>query len=330
MVERAMKKKAIVFGAAGSAGSYMVELLRDKSYDVWAMGREQCDLESVSDLVRLYLLFQEFQPDEIYNFAGKSYVPDSWKNPASYCTVNGTAVFMMLEDIRNFCPQAKFFTAGSAEVFEKGTIYQREDTNRLSSSPYGLAKMYAMDAVRLYRDHYKMFACTGIFFNMESPRRPRQYFAEKVASEAVRIKREMDTNTVSIEPIRLGRLDAYRDWGWAQEYVEVAWRMLQQEKPEDFCIGTGLTYTCEEFVVSALEAAGISDVVKDFDKYVSYDKTVAKGFGDRMCAVPLKAAELLGWSAKYKMKDVVKMLVEAEIKNEYRVGNELGSTVCGS
>ncbi len=307
-----MKKRSIVFGAAGNAGSYMVELLRDKGYDVWAMGREQCDLESTEEMLRLYMLFKDFQPDEVYNFAGKNYVPDSWKDPKPYLAVNGAAVFTMLEDLKNFSKQTKFFNAGSAEVFEKGTIHQAEDTNRLPSSPYGLAKMQAMEAVRMYREHYGMFVCTGIMFNTESPRRPKHYFAEKVASEAVRVKRELESNIAQIKPIQLGRLDAYRDWGWTPEYVEVAWRMLQHETPEDFCIGTGIAYTCKEFVIAALEAAGLPDAIKDFDRYVSYDKTVAKGYGDRLCAVPLKALRKLNWGAKYRMKDVVKMLVEAE------------------
>lgn len=317
-----MTKAAIIFGASGQMGWYLRELLISKDYRVVC---PEFRFENSGFLPYLEDLFKYEHPDEVYNLAGINYAPDSWITPDRFLQVNGLAVQKLLEQIKNFVPKTKFFQAGSAEVFEKASFFQAEDTNRLPANPYGLSKLLAMDLVRIYREKYGLFACTGIFFNAESPRRNEFFFAEKVAQEVVKLRRYWDSSTkLPKDRIKLGRLDARRDWGWTPEYVEVAWRMLQQNRPSDFVIGTGEVHTCQEFVIEALKSVGFDDAEENFDYYVEYDNV--EEFGNRMQAVPLKAKKILGWEAKYKFKDVVRMLVEAEMKEETEVGK---STVTG-
>jgi len=292
-------------------GSYLVELLRGKGYWVEKPSRHYINFDDLSMTTLRFYLEQE-RPDEIYNLAGLNYAPDSWHLPALYMQVNGTAVVRLLSLVKEILPQTKFFQAGSAEVFDKGSIQQYEDTNRLPENPYGLSKMLAMEAVRIYRDKYELFACTGIFFNAESPRRQKTFFAEKVAMEVARLVKHREKSLPYF--IELDRLDARRDWGFAGEYAEVAWRMLQADVPTDLVIGTGETHTCKEFVMEALKVAGLPDVEKNFDLYVKYDKT--EELGNCMRAMPIAAKIIHDWEAKYKFKDVVKMLVEAELRIE--------------
>jgi GDPmannose 4,6-dehydratase len=303
--------KAIVFGASGQAGSYMVELLNDKKYEVLALCPDDFDFTHDTMSIDLKNHFRTFQPDEVYNFAGKQYAPHSWASPEQYMAVNGTAVLSMLFHLINIVPSAKFFNAGSAEVFEKGAVWQYEGTKRKPTNPYGCAKLFAEEIVRIYRD-MGMFACTGIFFNMESPRRKNTFFAEKVVSEAVRIRRELDNNG-QFKPMQLGRLDARRDWGWTEEYVEVAWRMLQQDTPDDYVIGTGECHSCLSFVIEALKNVGIRH---EFTKYFKYEPAPEGETASSMHAQPFKAEQKLGWRAKYKFADVVKMLVHAEMERQ--------------
>jgi len=306
------QKTALVYGSTGQLGSYLVDLLHEKDYIVYGHEGHFNDIDWEGSLFQSIL--KENRPDEVYNFAAKMYAPDSWKDPMEYWKVNGTMVLSMLDIIQQHCPETKFFLAGSAEVFDKGSVMQWEDTNRLPDSPYGLAKMMAMEAVRIYREQKGLRACTGIFFNAESPRRKKTFFAQKVAQEVVRLKNGFGTN--GFTPIVLGRLDARRDWGWAPEYAEVAWKMMQQdsfESFEDYVIGTGETHTCREFVAEALMAAGLPDVEKNFETYVDYDKTFSP-VGNCMRAMPDKAKRRLGWQAQYKFKDVVRMLVESALE----------------
>jgi GDPmannose 4,6-dehydratase len=313
-------KKAIVFGASGQIGSYLVELLREKKYYVETPTRQSIDFDNLK-LAELHYYLASFAPEEIeiYNLAGINSAEDSWMYPSNYLKVNGMSVVRLLTILAEVLPNAKFFQAGSAEVFEKDSIQQYEDTNRLPANPYGLSKMLALEAVRIFRDKYKLFACTGIFFNAESPRRDKKFFAEKVAMEVAKLRKQWDTVAkIPQDKIKLGRLDARRDWGWAPEYAEVAWKMLQQEKSYDLNIGTGDTHTCKEFVIEALKVAGFDDAEKNFDSYVDYDKT--EELGNCMRARPVAAWKVLGWEAKYKFKDVVRMLVEAELRIEALVG----------
>lgn len=315
-------KKALIFGGTGQMGSYLVELLSRSGYLVKSVSSGECNFEWSSDVLgwKMREVLRSFGPDEVYNFAGQMHAQESWKNPLAYTQVNGAAVHVLLEAIWATCPAAKFFNAGSADMFDKSFVTQDESTPRNPDNPHGLSKLMAYELVKLYRQRKSLFAVTGIFFNAESPRRSNTFFARKVVSEVARLKREMVLGT--FKPIQLGRLDARRDWGWAPEYVEVAWKMLQQEKPVDLVIGTGETHTCKEFVEEALKAACLSDVEKRFDEYVQYEKEDGYRTGDTMSARPTLAAMTLGWEAKFKFKDVVKMLVEAEmeVKREVAVG----------
>lgn len=309
-------KKAIILGGHGQIGSYLVDFFMSggckENYDVWVLGHKDFDVATAVDKDYISLL-EMFKPDEIYNFASLMYAPDSWHRPMQYMKVNGLAVLQLLDTVAAYRPQTKVFQAGSAEMFEKASVIQSEDTNRLPENPYGLSKMMACEAVRIYREHYKVFACTGIFFNAESPRRKETFFARKVAMEAVRIARELAEKR-NFTPIKLGKLEARRDWGWAPEYAEVAWRILQQEEPRDYCIGTGESFTCREFVLECLRAAGLPKPEEDFDKYVQYEKVGEYTRRDTMRARTDKAKRFLGWQAKYKMQDVARMLVEAEMR----------------
>ncbi len=313
-----MKKSAIVFGAGGQGGSYMVELLLQKEYFITPISTDRFDLTQPEWQWRFKHLLKEAHPDEIYNFAALMYAPDSWKAPMEYMTVNGTAVLYMLHHILNECPKARFFQAGSAEMFDKDSVVQYEDTAKRPANPYGAAKHLAYELVRIYREHQGLYACTGILFNAESPRRKKSFFSQKVISEAVRIRREFDA-TAHWKPMQLGDLRARRDWGWMPEYVEVCWQMLQKEEPMDFVIGTGESHTCHEFVAQALHEAGLPDVDRKFDEYVLHDNNPEHLRGDTMRASSHYAQRFLGWKAKYKMEDVVKMLVEAEMKVEAEV-----------
>jgi GDPmannose 4,6-dehydratase len=305
-------KKALVFGGTGQMGSYLIEFLKGKNYDVVSFGSHNCNFRNDIDLRLIQGILEKEKPDEIYNFASMTHAEDSWWNSTAYLLVNGVAVQLLLSSIAFYCPKkVKFFNAGSADMYDKATVQQYEDTVKKPNSPHALSKLLAYEAVRLYRDQKDLFAVTGIFFNAESPRRTKSFFANKIVSEAVRLKKECGKITT---PIKLGRLDARRDWGWAPEYVEVAWQMLQQEKPFDLVIGTGETHSCKEFVEEALRAAGLPDVEKRFDEYVKYEKIEDYRRGDTMSARPLLAKNTLGWEAKYKMKDVIRMLVEAEVQ----------------
>lgn len=304
--------KALVFGSKGQLGSYMVELLLKKNYEVTSVSRKAFDFESKTqdfDGTIVWLL-KTHKPDEIYNFAGLLNAEQSWESPFSYMKVNGEAVLALLQIVQDVLPEAKVFTAGSAEVFEKGTIRQYEDTNRLPANPYGLSKLVAMEAVRLYREKYGMFVCTGILFNAESPRRKKEFFAERVAYEVAKFQRDFQRG--DWKPMQFGKLSALRDWGWAPEYVEVAWKMLQATKAEDYVIGTSEVHTCREFVEEALKVAGFTNLEERFDKYVFYEKQ-AETLKDCMQAIPIKAKMCLDWEAKVRFKDVVRMLVEAEM-----------------
>jgi GDPmannose 4,6-dehydratase len=301
-------KKALVFGGSGQAGSYLVELLEEKGYEVSAPSRNAVNFETDDFWWKLDERIRWFKPDEVYNFAAKMFAEDSWKYPIDYMEVNGIAVISILQSIQKWHPKAKFFNAGSADVFAKWSATYDEKSIREVSTPYGLSKQMAEEAVRIYRDK-GLFACTGIYFNMESPRRASHFFSKKVVREAVRIQKEFGKK--EIEKMKLGRISARRDWGWAPEYVEVAWRMLQMDSPTDLVIGTGESHTCKEFIIKAFEVAGL--YVDDIDKYVEYDHTEPE-FLDSMWANPSKAESKLGWKAKYKFKDVIRMLVEAELE----------------
>jgi GDPmannose 4,6-dehydratase len=329
-------KKALVFGAGGQAGSYLCELLLSKGYKVVGavkskipgsnldvcMGNKNFGVQCHVDIRASYGVSSALETstgywDEVYNMTGKMFVPHSWEEPNEYIAVNGLGPGLILNVLRHH-PSTKFFNAGSAEVFKRPQAWERlhEGSERDPLTPYGCAKYMAECLVKSYRTKYKLFACTGIFFNMESSRRPRTFFAQKVASEAVRVSKEYYSGTVSNPvkpvPMKLGLLKAERDWGLTSEYVEAAWEMMQAKSPEDYVIGSGRAFSCWRFVKEALHCAGICPD-QTFSGFVDYDQT-ENGVRDRLACNPSKIEKDLGWVAKSAMPKVVEALVREEMQ----------------
>lgn len=315
-----MKKKALVFGASGNMGSYMAEFLVEKGYEVYGtysgLFRDGSQRPAGVEMRMVLLLsprqikwaMEQIQPDEVYNFAAKMFAPASWESPTDYMAINAQAVAQMLETLWQVSPQAKFFQAGSAEVFGKhyyGRINER--CVLVPDSPYGVSKAAAQELVRTYREKKNRFACTGIFFNAESPRRDKFFFASKVAKEVARIKRGDSTQ------LKLGCLHAQRDWGLAAEYVEAAWLMLQSRSgPCDYVIATGNTASCLEFAKRALRVAELPEEMLSYQKSEKFDY-------DAVYANPHKIFEDLGWTARTRFPDVVDVLVREELEEKIAV-----------
>jgi GDPmannose 4,6-dehydratase len=324
-------KTAVVFGAGGQLGSYMADLLFTKpDYKVYPYWRYHtpdyhlaCDVTSPE---QVYSILNQRKPDEIYNFASLMYAPDSWKEPQAYVQTNGFAVVPMLDWIVNKKPECRFFNAGSAEVFDKRTTHQDEDCRMVPENPYAAAKVFAYHMVKMYREQKGLHASTGIFFNAESPRRKDTFFAQKVCKAVVRLQK-LANSPIIWEKIKLGRLDAMRDWGWASEYVDAAYRMVQADKADDYVIGTGESHSCLSFVCEALTAAGLGkESFKDYFEFEEAPILKSRSLGPTdfwallkrqsvMCANPEKIKRVLGWEAQYKMKDVIARLVAAYQEN---------------
>lgn len=307
-------KKALIFGASGQAGSYLSELLVAKGYEVYGTWRHTVPRDLTTSLSRhIYLdmdwleeiekVIREIKPDEIYNLAARMFAPVSWKDPLDYLKVNTLAVGQMLNVIRRYSRATKFFQAGSAEVFDLSKGYQTELTPINPRNPYGVSKAAAQHLVKVYRDK-GLFVCTGILFNMESPRRASTFFVNKVIKAAVAIKNG------SKEKLVLGNINAFRDWGLTREYVEAMWLMLQAPSPVDYVIGTGNSASCHEFVKEVFNQLGLAmedHVVHEplFDEPVK---------GDVLWSHPTKIKTELGWEAKSKYREVITELVMAEMQ----------------
>lgn len=316
-----MSKKALITGITGQDGPYLTELLLDKGYEVYGMvprfatdpyeNMQQLlprvkiftgDLGDSSSLVRI---MQTVQPDEVYNLGAQTFVKASWELPELTADITGVGVVRLLEAIRNCCPTARFYQASSSEMFGKAVeTPQSETTPFYPRSPYGVAKVYGHWITVNYRESYNLFACSGILFNHESPRRGREFVTRKIAIAAARIKAGLD------KELRLGNMDAQRDWGFAGDYVEAMWLMLQQDKPDDFVVGTGETHSVKEFAQLAFEHVGL-----DWVNYVVQDKEFMRPAEvDRLQSNPAKAKQILGWEPKKSFPELVKMMVEAEVK----------------
>jgi|SRR6185369_5928418 len=304
-----MVKKVLVIGASGQAGSYLVEKLKKLGHEVdgtyysqkveYRKGMYQLD---VKDDLNTRLAFSRRKYDVVYNMASLMYAPASWDRPLEYAEVNymGTARILRYLFLSN--PEARYFQAGSAEVFNTKFFPQSEETPKCPRNPYGVAKMAAQELTRVYRERGH-FACTGIFFNMESPRREETFFSRKVTKGLVDILLGRTK-----KKLKLGRLSAIRDWGLTEEFMEVPILMTEQEKPQDYVIGTGEKHTCLEFVQSAVKQAQVPmDVVE-------YEKVVAVGDADIIWSNPEKVERDLGWKAKSKMTEVIRELLKAEIE----------------
>lgn len=314
------RKTALITGVTGQDGSYLAELLLKKGYRVCGMVRrsstenfqriehlrdrielQQADLLDQMSLMRVC---QEVKPDEIYNLAAMSFVPTSWQQPVLTADFTAVGVTRLLEAVRQVCPEAKFYQASSSEMFGKvRETPQREATPFYPRSPYGVAKVYGHFITVNYRESYGMFACSGILFNHESPRRGLEFVTRKITHGVARIKAGLD------HELRLGNLQARRDWGFAGDYVRAMWLMLQQDEPDDYVVGTGETHSVEEFVSIAFDRAGL-----DWRKHVVVDpKFYRPAEVDLLLADPTKARTQLGWHLDVSFADLVCMMVDADI-----------------
>jgi len=315
------RKKALITGITGQDGSYLSELLLEKGYDVYGMVRrasvERFDrIEHFQDKVNLVQgdltdqssldeAVKTIQPDEVYNLAAQSFVPTSWNQPTLTGEVTGMGTTRLLESVRKIKPDARFYQASSSEMFGKvREVPQTEMTPFHPRSPYGVAKVYGHFITVNYRESYNIYACSGILFNHESPRRGLEFVTRKITHHVAKIKLGL-TNE-----LRLGNLDAKRDWGFAGDYVEAMWMMLQQREPDDYVISTGETHSVEEFVSLAFDHAGL-----DWKKYVVIDpKFMRPAEVDLLVGSPEKARKQLGWSPKVSFAELVKMMVDADMK----------------
>ncbi|MGC2063335.1 MAG: GDP-mannose 4,6-dehydratase [Thermodesulfovibrionales bacterium] len=314
-------KKALICGISGQDGAYLAELLLKKGYGVYGTSRD-AQMSSFGNLVRLGIrdavkvesmavndfrsvlqVLAKVLPDEIYNLAGQSSVGLSFQQPVETLESIAVGTLNLLEAIRFIERPTKFYNAGSSECFgDTGGQPADEMTPFRPRSPYAVAKATAFWEVANYREAYGLFACSGMLFNHESPLRPERFVTKKIVATACRIA------AGSKEKLSLGNIAISRDWGWAPEYVEAMWLMLQQDKPDDYVIATGESHSLEEFVETVFNCAGLN-----WRDHGSIDSTLLRpteiliGMGN-----PIKAFNMLGWRAKFKMLDVVRMMVEGE------------------
>lgn len=318
-------KTALITGITGQDGSYLAELLLSKGYKVYGLTRRTSTINNerikhIEDKVEFLqgdLLDQSSlseavmhsKPDEVYNLAAQSFVKTSWNQPVLTGEFTALGVTRMLEAIRVVDKKIKFYQASSSEMFGKVTeVPQKETTRFYPRSPYGVAKAYGHYITLNYRESYDIFACSGILFNHESPRRGLEFVTRKITNAVARIK--LGTQ----DKLELGNLEAKRDWGFAGDYVEAMWLMLQQEKPEDFVIATGEAHSVKEFVQLAFEAVGISD----WEKYVISNKPehLRPAEVDHLIGDYSKAEKVLGWKPKTSFKELIEMMVKADLEME--------------
>lgn len=310
---------ALITGITGQDGSYLAEFLLKKKYKVVGMVRrsstvtferiahiqdsialEQGDLHDQSSLVSL---LEQYRPDEIYNLAAQSFVPTSWNQPVLTGEVTAMGVTRLLEAVRQVTPKAHFYQASSSEMFGKvQEVPQRETTPFYPRSPYGVAKAYGHFITVNYRESHGLFAVSGILFNHESPRRGLEFVTRKVSYYAARIKLGLD------KKLPLGNLEAQRDWGFAGDYVEAMWLMLQRDHAEDFVVGTGVSHS-----VRKLCELAFSHLNLDYKDYVYQDEHLYRPAEvDQLIADPSKAAAKLGWEPTVDFEALIKMMVDAD------------------
>ena len=318
------KKRALITGITGQDGSYLAELLIEKGYDVFGLYR-RTSTPSISRikhiLDKIYLIpgdlidqtsityaIKESNPVEIYNLGAQSFVESAFETAVSTAEVDALGPVRILESIRLINPEIRFYQASTSEMYGKvQEIPQTEKTPFYPRSPYGAAKLYAHWATINYREAYGLHSSCGILFNHESPRRGEEFVTKKVARYTAALKYGL------IDHIPLGNIDAKRDWGYAKDYVEAMWLMLQQEKPEDFVIATGETHTVREFLEEAFKVAKISE---SYEKYVKImPEFLRPAEVDMLLGNPAKAKEKLDWEPKTKFKELVNIMVEAELEN---------------
>ena len=328
-------KRALITGITGQDGSYLAELLLSKGYEVHGIIRRASTFNTeridhlyqdphingvslflhygdIADSTNLIKLLYRIQPDEIYHLAAQSHVRVSFDIPEYTGDVTGLGTIRILEAIRETGLKAKFYQASSSEMYGKvQEVPQRETTPFYPRSPYGAAKVYSYWLTVNYRESYGMFACNGILFNHESPRRGETFVTRKVTRAASRIKAGLEHN------LYLGNLDAKRDWGYAKEYVEAMWLMLQQEEPDDYVVATGESHSVRELLEEAFSYMGL-----DWRKHVEIDPRYYRPAEvDLLIGDPRKAKRKLGWEAKTKFKDLVRIMVDADMETAERAAH---------
>jgi len=316
-------KTALVTGVTGQDGSYLAELLLEKGYKVVGVKRRTSTISTgridhifsnpnfelrygnMTDSGAIYRLLLEYEPDEIYNLAAQSHVRVSFETPEETADIVAMGTLKLLEAVRNICPNTKIYQASSSEMFGDNPDHPQSETTRLMpASPYACAKVFAHNVCRNYRESYDMHISSGILFNHESPRRGETFVTRKITQAAAKINLGLQ------DKLYLGNLDAKRDWGFAGDYVEVMWLMLQQEIPDDYVIATGETHTVREFLEEVFIYAGLN-----IDDHVEIDERLF-----RPHEVPLllgdatKAKNKLGWEPKVKFKELAKMMYDEDLK----------------
>jgi GDPmannose 4,6-dehydratase len=328
-MEYAMAKTALITGITGQDGSYLAEFLLEQGYNVYGLVRRTSTLNyerikhiqdrvtlmpgDLSDLTSLIQTLREAKPQEVYNLAAQSFVPTSWSQPTLTGDVTAIGVTRMLDAIRAVNPEIRFYQASSSEMFGKvQEVPQRETTPFYPRSPYGVAKVYGHWITVNYRESYNLHATSGILFNHESPRRGLEFVTHKVTWHAAKIKLGLATE------MRIGNLDAQRDWGFAGDYVRAMWLMLQQDTPDDYVVATGETHSVQKLLEVAF---GCVDL--DWRKYTVQDpKFMRPAEVDLLIGDPTKAKNALGWEREVSFEGLIEMMVKADIetlKAEYKL-----------
>lgn len=319
-------RSALVTGVTGQDGSYLVELLLSKGYEVHGMvrrsstetferiahltGRIELHQADLLDQVSLVNMLRAARPREIYNLAAQSFVPTSWAQPSLTGEFTALGVTRMLDAVRVVDPEIRFYQASSSEMFGRvREVPQNEETDFYPRSPYAVAKLYGHWITVNYRESYDLFAVSGILFNHESPRRGREFVTRKIAEGVARIKLGLQ------DRLQLGNLDAMRDWGYAKEYVEAMWLMLQNERPADYVIGTGLQHSVRDCCEVAFGHVGL-----DPADFVAVDpQLVRPAEVDTLLADPSKAECDLGWKSKTSFQELIALMVEADLEGQERI-----------
>jgi GDPmannose 4,6-dehydratase len=318
-------KRALITGITGQDGSYLTELLLQKGYEVFGMVRRASTehLARIEHLLgqitlipgdlldqsSLLSIVRRVQPGEVYNLAAQSFVPASWEQPIATTQFTALGVARLLEAVRLECPQARFYQAGSSEMFGKAVeVPQTERTPFYPRSPYGVAKVYGHWATVSYRETHRLFGSSGILFNHESPRRGKEFVSRKVTDGVARIACGLATE------LRLGNLNARRDWGYAGDYVEAMWLMLQQDAPDDYVVATGETHSVQELVEVAFAAADL-----DWKQYIIVDPMLRRPAEVELLRGDATKARLrLGWKPTVSFHDLIKMMLKADLQRYQR------------
>lgn len=316
-----MAKKALITGITGQDGSYLAEFLLQQGYDVYGMVRRTSTVRyeriqhiqnqlqiiqgDMGDLSSLITAIKDIEPDEVYNLAAQSFVPTSWNQPVFTGDITGLGVTRILDAIRSVNPAIRFYQASSSEMFGKvQEVPQRETTPFYPRSPYGVAKVYGHWITINYRESYDMFACSGILFNHESPRRGMEFVTRKITYHAAKIKLGLANE------IRIGNTDAKRDWGFAGDYVRAMWLMLQQDSPEDYVVATGETHSVERLLEVAFSCVDL-----EWQNYAIQDpRFMRPAEVDLLVGDPSKASSKLGWEPQVSFEELITMMVESDLQ----------------